>query len=290
MIDEAKTGVSLRPSDAVEGGLFNDVVGDCEFLFTMFNYGGGDLEIPALRVDIKERMVDDQNALGELTGETYNQHFSMGSKSDWCPSADGAYLIPVGSQKELKNSCNGILFIKSLVNSGFPEPKITNNIKDLNGLVAHFSRVAAPKREGLEKAARADGKKFADTILIVDRIYRFPWEEAPKVGKAGGRGKAGAGAGVSKKPAGAATTTDDAGVDPAALVEIAVNTVIALAEKAGEAGMPKKDIPKKAFVILMKEPNRQAITALVSKDEFLGAEGRPWMYVDSVLYPAPAAE
>lgn len=172
-----KKGVSLKPSDQVEGGGLLDNV-DClwkEVRFEMFDYGGTQAETPALRVTIAPE-----------DGGEVDQYWSCGQAKDWNPSKDGKSLIPVGEAKGLNKSSNASILFQSLIKANFPEDKIGDDVSVFEGMRAHMIRVPAPKRGGLPSTKkREDGREFEKTILVVDKILSLPGEE-----KAEGKPKA----------------------------------------------------------------------------------------------------
>ena len=122
----------------------------------------------------------------------------MGNPNDWLPSDDGSQLVAVGGVTGIRATSNGGIFIKALVDAGFPVDKIGDDITILDGLQAHVIRIPAPKRAGLKKDKKKD---FEDTILIVGEIKALPWEKSQP---AGGKKKTTA----SKKSAGKTKTKD----------------------------------------------------------------------------------
>jgi len=247
-------GVSLRPSDMVQGGLLDDAV--VEFTgcgFVMFDYQGKADPAPAFGTELVD--IDG--------GDPTKQYWTVGKAKDWMPSDDGKTLVAVGSATALNNNSNFALLMASIVNAGFPEDKIGDDISVFNGMVAHVHRVAAPKRSGLSGGSVGpDGQKREQTVLVVDTIEKLPWERkkgkgAPKTKK---KGKA-----KSKAP-----------VDDAA-VEFVMGV---LADKGGEVA--KKELPRLAITGLDADI-RNAVVKLVYDDGWLGDDDRPWGYADGVV-------
>lgn len=258
-------GISLKPSEATQGGLLDNVnaeVKECSFVLYDYN-GKVPTPNPALRMLLKDAD----------TGEEYEQYWSIGNSKDWVPSENGKELVPVGSASSLKTNSNGMVFLTSLVNAGFPEDKIGDNVGVFEGMVAHFIRVAAPKRTGLEKQKRDDGKDFEATILTVDQITKLPWEKAKAAGAPGGA-KAGAGAGAGAKAGTSTTTTATSSPDLAAKAQELVMQVLS----ENPDGITRKDLPTKIFQKVGSDPDRNAIVTLVFKEEFLS--NGPWAYAD----------
>lgn len=258
-------GASLKPSEMTEGtGLIDDVDATWkECSFEMFDYGGKVSQpVPALKAVLE---TDD--------GEEVEQFWSMGASKDWIPSDDGKRLIAVGSATTLKSSSNGAILLTSLVNAGFPEDKIGDDIGVFEGMVAHMVRIPAPKRPGLKRQPREDGREYEQTILTVGEIITLPWEKK----KAKGAPKKTAAKGAPKK---AAAKKAEAPADDD-VNEAAVGFMMAALAEAGDEGLTKKELPTKAFQALKDDPNRNAIVQLVYQDEFL--ESGPWNYEDGVV-------
>lgn len=256
---------SLNPDNFVEGGgLIDDMdVTFKECLFDMFDYNGKVVPgVPSLKITMK--MEDDEEAV---------QYYSIGSSNDWIPSEDGSQLVAVGKASNIRMTTNGGIFLKALIDAGFPVDKLGNDITILDGMQAHVIRVPAPKRPGLQKKERADGKKFDETILIVSEILTLPWEKskpkgAPK-GKAAGGKKA---ASVEKKAAPKATETEEDS-------DAATMAVLSILEEVGT--ITKKELPGKIFQTEKENPDRNAIVKAVFDNAFL--EAGPWDYEDGVL-------
>ena len=166
----AQKGVSLKQSDQVEGGGLLDNVDAIfkEVKFEMFDYGGTRSdEVPALKVTLQPD-----------EGNEVDQFWSCGAAKDWEPSKDGKMLVPIGDQKGMHKSSNASIFFAHIIEAGFPEEKITDDVSVLEGTKAHMVRIPAPKRGGLSTSKkRADGREYENTILVVEKILKLPWEK-----------------------------------------------------------------------------------------------------------------
>jgi len=255
-------GVSLNPESFTEGGgLIDDV--DAIFKscsFEMFDYNGKVIPpVPSLRADL------------EVDGEEVTQYWSMGSAQDWMPSDDGMQLIAVGKVTGIRASSNGGIFLKSLIDAGFPVDKIGSDISAINGMQAHLIRVPAPKRAGLKKTPRADGREYDDTILTVSEILALPGEKKNPAGKPKATPK-----GKPAAAAKAAATEEDGGGE---VEGKALEAVMAILAEAGS--IAKKDLPAKIFQTMKADPDRNAVVKLVFDDKFLS--NGPWEYADGTL-------
>src|SRR3972149_1510368 len=165
---------SLKPSDFVEGGgVISGVDGTfAEARFAMWDYNG---QVPVSNPAVRVKMVDEEK-------EEYLQYWSAGQAKDWVASDDGKSLLSVGSGSGINTGSNAGILLASVINAGFPEDKMGDDISVLDGLKCHVIRQAAPKRN-IQKAPRADGRVFEDTVLIVSKIHQLPWERKGVAGK-----------------------------------------------------------------------------------------------------------
>lgn len=258
----SKKGVGLGVSDMVEGtGLLNDAVvkwTECEFVEWDYN-GKSPNPVAAFRV-----------AMEDEDGEEHEQYFSCGSAEDWEPSDDGKELVPIGRASGINKGCNFAILIGSLIEAGFPEDKIGNNCSVFEGMVARMVRVPAPKRSGLIRAPRADGKEYEPTNLVVDTIEKLPWE--------GGKGKKGSGKSGGKGKTTKKDVTPD--VEEDEIDDLATETVMEVLEE-NPKGLDKKKLSAAVFKALKGNANRNAVVQKVYDDDFLN-DG-PWTYEKGVV-------
>jgi len=251
---EEKGGVSLDPSTFTEGtGLLNDVDAEwkeCKFVMWDYNKRIRE-EVPALMVALQ---TDD---------ELVEQYWSAGNAKDWVPSSDGKRLLPIGLATTINKASNMAHLMGSLVEAGFPRDKIQDDISVFEGMLTHMIRIPAPKRPGLKKAPRADGREYEETILVVDSIKKMPWEAEEKAAAKGKKGP----------PKGAREG------DP--VYEKAVETVGKILKEHGP--VDKKQLASLAFNELKTDADRNAIVQLVYKDDFL--QGGPWQFEDGMVVP-----
>ena len=243
-------GLLFAPSEmGGGGGLWGDVDATITgAIFIMSNFGGkADQMVPVF-----ELKVEDAN------GQEYEQLLSIG-RGKIALSKDGTKLIPTAEGVKINPGSNFGLFISSLVNGGFPEDKLrVDDISVLLGTKAHFERTAAPKRPGIIKAPRADGKVYEDTILIVTRVLTLPWEAKKGVGKAPAKapGKAAAPAAKSK----ALQATDDVGEEAQGAVIQAL---------AMESDVTMQKLAANVFKVAAASPNKAAIVKMIYQEGFL---------------------
>ncbi len=245
---------SLKPSDFSEAtGLWEGIGTVTAAVFETWDYGGEGPDTPAAKFTIQPE-----------EGEEVEQYFSVGKLADWKPSKDGSRLLAVGRATGINTSSNFALLLASLVNAGYPEEKMTDDIGDFVGLVANFMRIPAPKRTGIKpKEGQEDRVK---TILTVGEIIKLPWE---KKGKPAASAKTGKTAKAEAKDGGGGDLDDEA---TALIIDI-------LSENEGE--VIKQQLPKFLFPKLKGNANMKAILQLVQSDDFLAVG--PWGYEDGTL-------
>jgi hypothetical protein len=245
----------FRPSNFSEGGgLLNDAnvtVKDASIV--LWDYQGKGPLTPAIKFVFAVEGEDN----------TVEQYWSVGKATDWQPSEDGKKLVPIGKATQIVQSSNGGILLASIVNAGFPEDKITDDITCFVGMKGHVIRVPAPQRSGIAKAPRADGKSFEDTILTFDKITSFPGEK--KAGKTG------------KGVATAKANEEDAGD----VESEAVGVMLSILAENPE-GILKSKLPAIAFKAAGNSPNKTQIVQLLYKDDFLSSRGE-WTYADGKI-------
>lgn len=261
-------GVSLKPSDATQGGAIIE---------------SGDVTIESVRTalwDYQGKIPVPQPALAVTidAGEQgkFTQMYSAGKAEQFVPSDDMRRFIPVGGAPGINQNTNAMMFLVSLVNAGFPEDKIGDDVAVFDGTRCHMHTVPQPKRPGL---TNAEGK----TVLVVDKIHSLPWEAAaptaPKAKAAAPKAaaKPAAVAAPVQQQAAAASVSAPAADPTSPLWAQATEGVLSLVTSKG-GSLLKKDIAGLAFSLFAKDPNRNALVQLMYKDEFLGAEGQPWNF------------
>ena len=252
----------FAPSTFVEGqGLIDDVdVTIKEARIVNWDYNGSvPVPVPALKLSME---------VDGLEGEQ-EQYWSMGKGTDWQPNEDGTQLVAVGKSTGITSSSNMGIFMTSLVNAGFPENKITDDIRFLEGLKAHMVRVPAPKRGGTTpKAPRADGRVFEQTILTVGTILQQPGEKA-KAKPATGKPSV-AGTTVKAAPVATAATSDD--------VDERCSEVLMEILSENPDGVAKAKIPGLAMPKIKADVNKNKIITRLFQEDFLNSGA--WDYTN----------
>ena len=217
-------GVSIRPSQFVEGGAVpvdrNLLWKECRF--ANFDYTKKDGTIVASTISAKILFVDDD-------GTEYTQHYSAGDPARFQPSADGKTLEALTSSENLSKSSNYYVLMNALINAGFPENKLGDDISVLDGLYTHNIGIPEPKRSGLVREPKEGARERV--ISVPDSIITLPWES---------KGKA---ATAKSKPA--ATTTDEDAGDAGADALTMVTEMLADADKVTRQQVATKAIRSK---------------------------------------------
>lgn len=240
-------GVSLRPSDAQHGtGLLDDVdVTLKQARFVTYDYDGKSPK-PVLCLGVT--MTDE-------AGEDHDQYYSAGDLQYFVPSNDGKKAMKAGNKDGLNDNTNAVLFLSSLVNAGFPEDKLGDDISAIEGTYCHVNRVAQPKRG-------ADMAKDR-TILQVMKIHSLPWEKS-KAHKLGQKAAVAAGKPQGKANGAAAPADDD-------MAELVAGHVAAILAEAG-GSLAKAKVTQKVFQAMKEDPaNRTAAVKLANDSGFLEA-------------------
>jgi hypothetical protein len=247
--EQQVSGVSLNPEGFFEGGgLLDDLAATVvEAEFVMWDYNGkAPIPVPAAHL-----VLEGENK------ETHDQYWAAGK--DFAPSGDGSSLVPTGTATGINKGSNFGILMASIVAAGFPANRLADSIKVLEGMEAHFTRVAAPKRN-IQRQPRADGKEYDQTILTVSKVYKLPWEAAGKKG------------GAAKK--GAAPTVDvDADSE---LVEVVTGILL----ERGE-GITRQALSAAVFQAIKDNPNRNTLVKRVYDEGFLTSG--PWEYKNGVV-------
>jgi len=242
--------VDLRPDHAAEGGGlvddFDGVITDMRFIMSDYN-GSISNPVPTFVVTFN------------IDGEESVAWYSVGGKDDFVPDETGRGLTQLKGKTTLTKTCNYIMFMDSLVKSGFPLNKMDpRDVSPMIGIEGHFLRKPV-KHDGLKKTGDRDS-----TILLCTAVTKLPGE--------GGTGKKTRG---GRKTKGAV-------VDEGLADQVAGFIVAILAEADGEAAKTKmlsaffKNPEVKAL------PNKKDATTLAANDTFLAGR-EEWEYANGVL-------
>jgi len=181
-------GVSIRPSEFVEGGAVpvdrNLLWEECRFAIRQYMQKDGTPVLdkqtgePVETVAAVIKYKDDE-------GSETTQFYSAGDPNRFQPSKDGKTLEALTESANLSKSSNYYILMNALINAGFPENKLGEDISVLDGLYTHNIGLPEPKRSGLVREA-AEGARER-VISVPDSIIKLPWENK---GKGAAKGKA----------------------------------------------------------------------------------------------------
>jgi hypothetical protein len=238
-------GVSLKPSEFVEGGAVpvdrNLTWKECRF--DIFDYTKKDGTAAGRATTARITYVDDD-------AQEFVQHYSVGAPERFIPSGDGKQLVAVGQAQALSKSSNYYILMNALINAGFPENKLGEDLSVLDGLYTYNIALPEPKRTGLARVAEEGARERV--LSVPSQILKLPWE------KKGGKAPA---------KAGKAAPVEEAGDNDAVVAK-----AIALVEKTlidGETTRQKLAVA--VFKGLAKDPDKDAVASLIFKAEFQGA-------------------
>jgi hypothetical protein len=267
-------GASLRPSDAATGGFLdatNATITNARFVDS---YPGGKASL-LLEVTYQP---EGENA------KARTELYRGGSIEQARPTANGGYYTPEAFR--MRKDTGAMKFIVSLVEGGFDENKLGDDIRVIIGTKVFLRRKAIPK------FTTQDGTVVADKdILLVEKVLAMP-SEKKVAAKAAVATKS-----VAAKPAPKAVeavvapVVADGGDAEAELVAI-VSTLLNAAENNT---IQRNRIGSAVFNVVVKatppHPNRAPIMALVNKgDAFFVNDARPWVADKETIVGYPSEE
>lgn len=237
--------VSLRPGDAQEGGFLDDV----------------DVTIKSLRAvhwDYKGKA--DPCAAIEATfltdeGKERIEYYRVGKPDKLVPNAENTKFLPVSGTGGIMKKSKGWYFVTSLINAGFPEDKVTDDLSVFNNTRVHVNITALP-----EKMTDDAGKDKENKAILVTKVVTLPWEQ-----KSG-----------SKKPAPAASTAKPTAAAapasaPQSASDIVTKAIAECAKAASDAGgsLPRIKLSQQVFRQLAQDTDRNAVVKLVGDPAWL---------------------
>lgn len=236
-------GVSLKPSEFVEGGAVpvdrNLTWKECRF--AIFDYTKKDGTVVAQTTSARITYVDDD-------GTEFVQHYSVSAPDRFVPSKDGKELVAVGVAQSLSKSSNYYILMNALINAGFPENKIGEDISALDGLYTYNIGLPEPKRTGLVRQAEEGARERV--LSVPSQILRLPWE------KKGGK--------VAPKATKKADVEDAEGDDDA----VTAKAVAFVEKNLVDGETTRQKLAVAVFKQLAKDPDKDAVASLIFKPEF----------------------
>lgn len=194
-------GISFKPSDAIAGGLFQDVdVTVIKSRACVYDYNGK-VSPPSLAVHMTLALED---------GTTEEQYYSVGALNRMAPAEategepltnlgdEGPYIVNAegSTATGLSTSCNFHFFLAEAVGAGFPAEKLEDgNVSVFDGMVFHAIRKPQPKRDNMPDQTDAQKAKGPRSVLVPNKIVKYPWDtkttgKAKTAAAAAGGGKA----------------------------------------------------------------------------------------------------
>ncbi|MCA9270936.1 MAG: hypothetical protein KDA41_20790, partial [Planctomycetales bacterium] len=241
--------VSLRPDDMSSGGFLDGAEATIQTArFVNFDYKGNlPTAVPVLKIAYQVAGSPD----------LWLEHYSLGRKTSFEPSADGTHLRALRPGARLNNQCNAALFIAAVCDAGFSPDALAQDISVLEGLEVILATPTPPSR---------GGEGPAKPLTVVESIVSGV-ETGPDAAAAPTTGGGAAG--------GTATTNTQAAA-PSAETE-AENIIAAiLAERAaaGNPGLAKSEV----VTAVSQHPNAKTLPNLLTvvqvscQDKFLAAD------------------
>lgn len=236
--------VSLKPSDAVAGGAMvpegeHDIA---QARFTSWDYNGTVVPpVPALCIEYRDG------------AQSYQQYYSAGDIKSMEPTEDGKRL-QTKSPRGLNVSTNCYAYLKSLVDNGFDEAKLANDISVITGARVKIIHEEAPERE-------IAGKKLAKRMIpVIGGIIAMPGENKAK---------------AKPKAAPAATARKANGAEAAAtdLSEKAADVLIQVLKSKG-GSLHMTEVTRGIYAAMPgSDTDRAGILNLVILESFLTSPG-----------------
>lgn len=206
--------------------------------------------------------------------EDVNTTLFAGRADDWDVSEDGHTLTPVEDGRELGAGTAFAKFITSLVEAGFPETNLPEDVINYECIVGTRVRfvqktnVEDTKKLGKRKDKKT-GREYDRQDLVVDQVYDLPGVETKSNGKTAK--PAGKPASTSKPPAKAAVGLPETGLE-----DLAKSTLLEIISDA-DGKIVKSKLSMKVLTKLMKHPQREDVRKLIFTDDFLAQEDG-WSY------------
>lgn len=246
-------GASLLPADFTSGGAVADGEYSIEAAITqMFNYGGAAPDTPTLCITYKG-----------TDGALIDQNYSAGKSDSLIPSEDGKRFVhPSGEEAHINKSSNAAAWLGSIINSGFPVARMSDDVSCFVGTRVQVVNSAQPKRPGLKD--HVEGK----TIPLVVKVVALPGEG--KKGTASARSAASTSGSTATAAAAAASPSNGAAVN---LDEAAISAIQEVLAEAPENKLTRLKLATGVMLKLTKtkDPNMAQIKKLASTPEFLAA-------------------
>jgi hypothetical protein len=219
------------------------------------NYNSDDAEAPLFIVEMTD-----------VNGATHNQYYSLGKSEDWAPSAGGEGFVAVSGKTAINATTNLGMFLKSLVESGFPTELLAKgDLTCIKGTKAHVL-MKQTERKGLKRGGANTDRPTG--VLLVSKIHSLPGTDTKSAAKTTAKpGAVATTKAAGGKPNGAAATTAASDDIDAVLVE-------KLIEALGETDpLPKKSLLQLASAAFKGTPQHSKAIARSNAADFLKSLG-----------------
>ena len=235
------TAVSIMPKDHIEsGGAVPEdedvLIKEAEWVAHTFN---AEMYDPSLFLCLGlEREGDETLCI---------QYLSAGSLDYFKPMNGGKGIEALGSATSLRTSTKAARFLASLVDSGFPEPKLGNDVSSIIGTKCHVASQPhkSPKKD--------------DTVLLVENVITHPFMKGKKV-----------------------TTTKAKAASPGDNGAATLVTKILTSTKEGSIDVPT--LYQCVFEELKDDPDtRTAVIAIISDNDNQFLTDGPWTFDGETL-------
>jgi len=184
----------LNPNEMNEGGgaamLDNVVVNWKNVTVELFDYAGKSASVCALKVDF------------EYEDEISTQYFKIGSPENWQPSDDGKSAIKVGTEEAPNKNTNFGILLTSLLNVGFPEDRLGDDVTELENLQTRMVRKPDTRPTARKRKSKDGTKEYDPTVLEVGELLKLPEDNKPAKSAPAGKPKGAGKKTASKKAAG----------------------------------------------------------------------------------------
>jgi len=166
MVSPNTQAASMNPESFSEGGAIhpinkNATITEARFMAHQFTNKEGAL--------VGNRGFFAFFKLKDDEGQDYDEYYSVGNVDRWM-SPDGRTAVPVGHTSGFNKGSNFGIFMAELINAGYPQPQLTEDITKLVGLKALWHTVPTKQAEFAGAQAPAQpGQQQRDRVIAVPR-------------------------------------------------------------------------------------------------------------------------
>lgn len=261
MSEQENAGGLFNPDNFSAGGFFDDVDGT----------------IVSAEVNTWDEAPDKCFVVVGLTkdedgpdAEVRKEYYTLGDLDKFAPSKDRTRPVYEDGAK-INGNTKFALLVKSLINAGFPKSKITDDVRFLVGIRAHFN-LASMNIKADSKAYKGKKKEGGPSVLLVTKLNDGA-APAAATKASGGAAKTASAPAAGTAPAAASTA---ASAPAGAAEEAAVGVIL---EKLSETGeLAKRNLPNLMFQNIKDTETRKVAMKLAGDSAWLGHADRPWSF------------